>query len=293
MARRPARPIAVALRITGALLAIAAGLVLVGWLAGRLASDTYRWSQWLLWIPTPAAVLAAVAGLLAGLRPSARPRRRRRRLLTWTTVLLLVAVYFLVIEHRFHRWGPADRRGISILHWNMTHEDDGTADRYARRLAAFDADVSIVTNVGLTVGRPAFRQWAQVQLLVVDARSRLGRPLVIWIVDMPSDPALHRMRPARDARRFLGNTDAPTADIVIGDFNTTRGSAALSHGWPGLVHAFDRAGRGYGATFHRRWPLYHIDHLLIRPDLPLNGYELIDPGTGRHTVQIGYLKTSD
>ncbi len=33
--------------------------VLAAWLAGRLVSDHFGWSQWLQWIPTPAALLAA------------------------------------------------------------------------------------------------------------------------------------------------------------------------------------------------------------------------------------------
>ena len=45
--------------ILGITATVIAAAVLVAWLAGRVISDRYGWSQWLLWIPTP-AVLPAV-----------------------------------------------------------------------------------------------------------------------------------------------------------------------------------------------------------------------------------------
>ncbi len=46
---------------------LAAAFVVAAWLLGRLVSDRYGWSQWLLWIPTPAVlVVAAIALGVAG-----------------------------------------------------------------------------------------------------------------------------------------------------------------------------------------------------------------------------------
>ena len=53
-----------------------------------------------------------------------------------------------------------------------------------------------------------------------------------------------------------------------------------------LDHAFDQAGWGYGATFHRSLALYHIDHALVGPGVRAVAYELADAGIGRHRIQV-------
>ena len=75
-------------------------------------------------------------------------------------------------------------------------------------------------------------------------------------------------------------------DLVVGDFNMTRGSVSLATLFPDLSNAFDKAGRGYGASFHRGLPLYHIDHTLLADTIRAVNYDLVDIGIGRHLVQI-------
>ena len=76
-------------RVTGlvswvALLAtVVAAIVCVAWLIGRIVSDRYGWSQWLLWIPTPVVLLTVATALGLGCMRDDVPGRRRRRLIAW------------------------------------------------------------------------------------------------------------------------------------------------------------------------------------------------------------------
>ena len=53
-----------------------------------------------------------------------------------------------------------------------------------------------------------------------------------------------------------------------------------------LRHAFDEAGSGWGATFRRDFPIFHIDHTLLGDEIEAVDYRLIDPGIGRHRAQV-------
>jgi hypothetical protein len=55
--------------------------------------------------------------------------------------------------------------------------------------------------------------------------------------------------------------------------------------FPDMANAFDVAGHGYGATFPAHLPLYHIDQVLVRPDLTPLDYSIVDAGFGRHRLQ--------
>lgn len=98
-----------------------------------------------------------------------------------------------------------------------------------------------------------------------------GRPLVLWVVDMPSDPSLWRMDVMRTAAeaveawhqpalettpggwwRTVGKpVRVPRPDVVIGDFNILRGSASLERLTPGMRDAFEEAGWGRGRSWRQ------------------------------------------
>jgi endonuclease/exonuclease/phosphatase family metal-dependent hydrolase len=139
-----------------------------------------------------------------------------------------------------------------------------------------------------------------VYLLTIDTNEALGRPLIVYAVDLPSNPRQPRMELARRLRTMLDHPahfggpapdPLPTPDVVIGDFNMTRGSASIDALFPDLRHAFDEAGHGYSATFHRGWllPLYHIDHMLLGPGVHALRYEITDRGVSRHRSQEAWI----
>jgi len=93
-------------------------------------------------------------------------------------------------------------------------------------------------------------------------------------------------------RRLLDESSAPAPDVVVGDFNMTRDGTALNRIFPDLHHAFNEGGHGYGATFHRRFPLFHIDHVLLTGDLQCSRYDIIDGQVGRHRAQVAWITTT-
>jgi endonuclease/exonuclease/phosphatase family metal-dependent hydrolase len=130
----------------------------------------------------------------------------------------------------------------------------------------------------------------------IDATEQLGRELVIWALDLPSQPRAWRMEVAEAATarlytefssdRFAG------PGIILGDMNTPRGSASLELVSLGYPHAFEEAGRGYVATWPRHRPLFHIDHMYIAPGLRAASYETIDMGISEHRAQTAEITTA-
>lgn len=133
-------------------------------------------------------------------------------------------------------------------------------------------------------------------LIELDTRQKLGRTTTLWWVDLPSDPFAPRWANAKIVRARIDELSAaidpdsgrsllPPADIVIGDFNTPRGSASLDLITGSLPHAFDLAGWGDARSFPRTYPVIHVDHTFVSPGLSVEAYELIRPSQGDHWLQ--------
>ncbi len=313
------------LRMTRVLVELGLVTALAGWIVGRFCSDRYYWSQFLLWIPTPAILLTAGLGLLM----SWRRHRKRRRIVTrhrvWIAALFLLAVYFFVIEHRFVGRAPAPAPDdLKILVWTMSHAKNDV-DAHRRMVLDGDADISFLTHAygmdwpailpdllgeqGLFVRVGPHWVLTRVRVMEIspivalngidlslirfDTTERFGRPLTVCVIDLPSDPTIGRAAQAEQIVAWLASSNAPPFDLVVGDCNTPRGSWSLDRMFPGTHNAFNDAGRGYGATFHRVFPLYHIDQMLLADDLAATSYRLIDPDVGRHRLQIATIAPSD
>jgi hypothetical protein len=114
-------------------------------------------------------------------------------------------------------------------------------------------------------GRAAF---IELDVSAHPAMKSLGRPLVVWIIDLPSDISLPRMRVTANAASAIVSLGAapmeyqagqwvstgarvpfPEPDVIVGDFNIPRGSASLRNIVATAVDAYDVAGSGYAATF--------------------------------------------
>ena len=294
-------------------------VVVVAWLFGRLLSDRWAFSQWLLWIPTPAMLPAVFLGMLGALAPGRKGRLKRRRLRAWVLCALVIACYFGIIEHRLLRSTPDAEGDLTIVHWNMTHWRTD-ADRL--RVLDLVCDLTIlvdawglrgdpdlleslpedqevlyirrfmiITNQTVIEARPLVaHDMGDVTLLRLDCTATLGRELVVYAVDLPSDPKLPRAELARKMRELIEDADGPPPDLVVGDFNMTRNGAAFRTLFPALHHAFNDGGHGYGASYHRTFPLYHIDHILLNDSLRAARYDLIDPGLGRHCAQKAWIQ---
>jgi hypothetical protein len=312
------------LRIAAALVRWGALLLIVAWLAGRVFSDRTVWSQWLLWIPTPAVAIVACTGFLASYGSGAAKARRRRQV-AWTAAAALIGAHLLFVEHRALRTAPAipppEAQAIKLVHWNVSVPGALPADATARAIVDMDGDLTILSNAGGVPWQSLVRGWlgplyqplrvrpfvvltrlpiiefrtlvaaeddVAVAILVVEAFDG-AQPTVIYLFDLPSDPRIGRAALARRVRTMLAETGAPPPDVAVGDFNMTRGSASLALLLPELRHAYDGGGHGIGATFPRLPPVYHIDHVLLGRDLACPRYDLVTPAVGFHRAQVAWI----
>lgn len=135
-------------------------------------------------------------------------------------------------------------------------------------------------------------------------------PLTVWVVDLPSAPALWRKESMELARsavaswqgpvfaaspegKWVSDPDAgafPNADLIVGDFNTPRGSASLELLVGSRSNAQTTAGRGFGYTWPRKRSIFAIDHCFISEDLRAVSARTLDPGMGRHRLLLVDLK---
>lgn len=139
-----------------------------------------------------------------------------------------------------------------------------------------------------------------------------GRPIVVWCIDMPSDPWLDRARAFREARaaidafrgpvmeRLENGLDKPRPlddraigfpdpDMILGDCNTPRGSWSLTLLHPGMHNAFDDAGYGPAYTYPRSYPIIAIDQMMLSEHLRADEYRIIDMHGSRHRAQFGLI----
>jgi len=299
-----------------------AGLIILAWCLGIIVTDRYIWSQWLWWIPTPAALATGVIGLLCALRPAKKPQSKRIRLVGWAAATALLTFYFCFIEHHFLRSRPASPEGLRIVNLNAWHSPDEQTPQLIETIAQHRGAVTVLTTgygvawkkqiTKLTQGpvnrvnvgpftiltrleidslQPfaMTRDGIRLALLSVHTAYHPDRPIRIYLIDLPSSPKISRWTIASKVRQYLDEVDAPPPDVVLGDFNITRRSASMAHMFPTLHHAYDDAGRGYTATFHRAFPLYHIDHMLLSEHWRATRYDVIDPGAGRHLLQSAHI----
>jgi hypothetical protein len=312
--------------LPGALASLVMIAIVLAWLVGRFTSDRYGWSQWLLWIPTPVALMTCAMNILLSFRATLRPRDSRLRAVLWLIATVGIAVYFALIEHHMFRRAPQVQnapKSLTVAHWNV---GPATWHDIAPSLAAvtrLGADITFVTDPGGIAGLQEFNAWLGsdnppsigrlavytrlpvttfrpilasegllVALAVIDTTAALGRPLTVYMVDMPSKLKAPRMELARKFRAMLEQANPPPPDLVVGDFNLTRDSASLKMMFPALHHAYHQAGHGYAATFHREFPLWHIDQMLLGSGLRALDYQIKNPGIGRHRAQWAVIAPS-
>lgn len=162
------------------------------------------------------------------------------------------------------------------------------------------------------IGWRSSGDYGRVAFLELDTGDELGlaRPMVVWVVDLPSDPTLHREATAREARRvvdawrgpafapddmgrWIGRMSPeavgfPLPDVVVGDFNAPRGSRSLRHLVDGLREAHAEAGFGPDRTwnFKHGIALWSIDHAYASDDWRIAHYDITPPPRGPHALQV-------
>lgn len=280
--------------------------------ASQLLTDRIGALQWIWWIPRFALAIPLWVGFALLLAWSPRSERPARRV--WAIAALVISLASTWSDWGLSRPRPQGARRVAF--WNACFVERADAQRAVDFLLGFDADVIVVTDPGATFGdggaerlrgagytilRPA--SFAVLSRLPVGEASPLyaarGRtlarasiesaegPLVIDMVDLPSETTMHRYA-AMTA--FVGAIDglrATAADITVGDFNITRGSASASLLAPGARDAFATAGVGWGGTYPRRYPVFAIDQAMVSgARWRAARAEVADPGFGRHRALV-------
>jgi hypothetical protein len=159
--------------------------------------------------------------------------------------------------------------------------------------------------------------WVMFAEFDTDPDSVTDDPLIVWFVDLPSNPMAWKQTEMLAARRAVENWDGggwrmgrhvweqhvfvsetfPDPDLVIGDFNITRGSDSLNHLTPNMHDAFEAAGHGPGKSFVPKTshPLkravlslsaFHIDLTLAADTTRVDGYWLLEIEDALHRAQL-------
>jgi hypothetical protein len=145
---------------------------------------------------------------------------------------------------------------------------------------------------------------ATVTVVIFDSHAVLGRNLVIYWVDLPSNPLAWRhgitQRIASHIRKLqtLPTEQAqslglaiPPADVVIGDFNIPTFSASIDAILPPDPRGrFQHASQASVAISRlASWPrplnALGLDHTLVAPDWHVSQYRLFDPAASEHMAQ--------
>lgn len=283
---------------------ILAWLLVLSWGLGQLLGGRTYFGNLLFHLPTP-----AVALVLLGLAVRSRPSWRW----AWRTgALALLPLVVLAAELRFGRSAPLAGTSLEVVHWNAGRgrvragwdvgrpllaelRPDLIALSEAPRGAELDTllaelgpEYRLDRRLGLAfLGRGSIEPRAVIaedglQAWVVRWTPPGGRPLLVLMADLPSNPLLPR---EAGLRRIVGLIVTWSADLVLGDFNAPRQSAVLRRLPGGRRHCHDEAGQGLGLTWPAPVPLFAIDHCITGPALSVSAYDLIDTKASDHRLQ--------
>lgn len=289
-------------------LLVAIACVLVG---SQLCTDRLWFLQWAWWVPRVFLAAPLAVGGIALWLGAARSERTRARV--WASCAVVLALFTSWQDWGFPKSRPEG--STRVLFWNVCCADRGESAAAFDVLLAQDADVWVLTDpcqmfadgraerlasLGYAIARPgvfaivsrkpineATPLFAARQQSLSRAGIAVGdRALVIDAVDLPSEPTLPRYQTVRS---FVGSIDGlrvTPADITVGDFNITRGSASLALLAPGAREAFATAGVGWGGTYSRTRPLLAIDQMLVGERWRAARAEVFDPTVGRHRALV-------
>ncbi len=187
-------------------------------------------------------------------------------------------------------WGES---GADVLFVSETGSILSTEAQIA--LVSADCSVTFVGRFGVVSRVPVVRAMP----LMDDGKTaaswvefgswRGNAPFAALLVDLPSDPALSRRDVLTRMSVSLRGRMTEEPDLIVGDLNVARGSGSIASTWPGHRDAFAEQGRGWGATYPRQLPLWHIDLMLTGARVRLLDYRVRDTGAGKHSMQCAAM----
>ena len=297
------------------------------WLLGRVVTDRFAYLQYLHWIPSSLALVITIVCAFAMTRSKRHIVRNTLWVLALlqlgTIVTQDVALWRAMSQAEISR-----RPCLRIAHFNANwpgKQSAQIADALGAGLnSAFAGeapDVLVISEFGGLLGADVVANFAaanaastsigrfgiisvvpllETLLLFDDGKSTAALvrfaewngnpPWSTVLVDLPSNPETPRFDGLMRVRSRIDATLHAPPEVILGDFNIVRGGHSLKAFAPTMHHAFDEAGVGLGATYSREWPLWHIDHILLSPQMRAMRYETIDLGVGRHRMQAASIQ---
>ncbi|MBI1302884.1 MAG: hypothetical protein GC172_03740 [Phycisphaera sp.] len=290
----------------------------------ELFTDRVHAMQWAWWIPRPILAGCALAWLavIELVALAARVDRRELPANRWAVVVAAACMGYAFLG----LWRPTTPRPadtVRLVHWNASYvESTAVAPTLVTRLLELDADVVVVTDpgllwwgdgvqrfaaagyeirtagrfavasrIGIVESRPVLAQ-GRLHATRIEFDTRFG-PMAVEAIDLPSDPWRSRWQTvvtvsgALAAQRSKGGSSrGGPPDVIVGDFNITRGSASLGGFGEGYEEAFATAGSGWGGTYPRERAWWAIDLALVGGRWSPARSEIVDPGAKRHRLQV-------
>jgi hypothetical protein len=179
-----------------------------------------------------------------------------------------------------------------LLWWGDGVQRFSAAGYEIRTAGRFGIAAKVTSGAGIVEARPVLAQ-GRLHATRVEVDTRLG-PLSIEAIDLPSDPWRSRWQTvvtvsgalaAQRSQAEVGRGSGPP-DVIVGDFNITRGSASLGGFGEGYREAFAAAGSGWGGTYPRERAWWAIDLALVGGRWSPMRSEIVDPGAKRHRLQV-------
>jgi len=287
----------------------AAAFVVLAWSAGCLLNDRWAWSQWMWWVPAPVALVAALAWVACAPFLARGTPRRWVTIVGWSALVIAAGATMRSLRLIDRAHGPDS---LHIACWNARWPGE-QAPASAQALVPWAGRVIIVSNPGRMAEHASIwmrggEQLAEAGTFLLTGPVKVieARPVVqgddgfatlfrfeargtgqtsVLAIDLPSSPTRARyVAMGRFAAQVRAAVDLRTVDLIVGDFNCTRGSASVHDAFPGFSDAWSLVGQGWGASWPRKTPILHIDLALASERVRVERCELHDPGVGHHRL---------
>ncbi|MFG0305061.1 MAG: endonuclease/exonuclease/phosphatase family protein [Phycisphaerales bacterium JB040] len=159
-----------------------------------------------------------------------------------------------------------------------------------------------------TAGYGGRAVWVELDTSAVFGQT--ARPFTLWVIDLPSDPTLHKAAPASEARRAIERFEGPALipdglggwtpsgepvpgfpapDAVVGDFNTPRGSASLETIVGSMASAHAQGGFGPDFTWEQPWAWWAIDLMFVGEGWRARRFDAVGLDGHAHAAIVGDL----
>ena len=274
--------------------------VWIVWIVGQVMRDRTFLTGLCFYLPTP-IVLAATLIATITLR-----RTSKVAFFCGVAFTVITAGHIASVEHRF--WEKAGERGgttLRLVHWNIFRGYAGS-DRIRQVAEDIAADIYILSEVpdDFMLADETLTQLRLGNMLVA-AKGNLSKPrklstldglrafqltwstphgpLRLFAVDMDSSITIHR-NPLLTQLTALIDEQQP--DLIVGDFNAPRRSAALAQLPAEYKHAYESCGSGWSSTWPVPIPLYAIDQSIHRSTIRPIRYELRSTTLSDHRQQL-------